>query len=325
MPTSKLISIIVPVLNEEHNIHRLYETVTEVQAQFGDRYRWEILFTDNHSDDRTFEILSELAAADPRVRALRFSRNFGYQRSILTGYLNARGDAVLQLDCDMQDPPELIPQFLELWEQGYQVVYGVRTTRDESLSMSLTRKVFYRVINRLSEHPLPLDAGDFRLLDRRIVDELCRIEDATPYLRGTIAMLGFRQIGVPYQRHARQRGESKFRFKDLVGLAIDGVLNHSVVPLRLANYFCLGLFVVTLLLAVGYLGTWLFVGHHWPPGFATLLILILLSACSNALFFGILGEYVARIFRQVKRSPLTIIEKELNPAETDQNARQKAA
>ncbi len=325
MPPTRLISIVVPVLNEEQNVLPLYQTLCALQLELGDRYQWEMLFTDNHSNDQTFAILSELAARDPRVRALRFSRNFGYQASILTGYLNARGDAIIQLDCDMQDPPQMIPRFLQLWEEGNLVVYGVRQTRDEPAAMNLTRKLFYRLINLMSEHPLPLDAGDFRLLDRRIVTELARIEDATPYLRGTIAMLGFRQVGVPYERRSRTAGQSKFYFKDLVGLAIDGILNHSILPLRLANYFCLGLFLLTLLLVFIYLSAWFFTDHQWPQGFATLLLLILLSACSNAMFFGILGEYIARIFRQVKRSPLTIVEQELNPVATDQGARPSRA
>ncbi|MCS7045607.1 MAG: glycosyltransferase family 2 protein [Gemmataceae bacterium] len=312
MDQRKLITLCVPVLNEEANLPKLYAAVQQLRHELADRYRFELLFTDNHSTDGTFAYLSELAQRDPMVRVLRFSRNFGFQRSVLCGYLNARGDAVIQLDGDLQDPPALIPRLLELWEAGNQVVYGVRVKRQEGWLITLIRRCFYRLLRSLSEHDLPLDAGDFRLVDRRVVEELGKIDDATPYVRGTIAMMGFNQVGVPYERAARQEGESKFRFKDLVGLGLDGIFNHSFVPLRLATYCSLAIALATLLLIGAYVVGRLFLGHSWPPGFATVVVLNLISISLNGLFFGILGEYVARIYRQVKKSPLTIIEKELN-------------
>ena len=312
MPARKCVSFVVPVLNEEANIGRLYDTVRDVMAPLADRYRYEILFTDNHSADRSFEILAELAAADPSVRVIRFSRNFGYQRSILTGYLNAHGDAVVQLDCDLQDPPAMVPQMLAHWEAGNQVVFGIRRRRQEGMSISLARKVFYRLIHWLSEHELPLDAGDFRLVDRRVVEELRKIDDATPYLRGAIATLGFRQLGLVYDRDARIAGETKFRLRDLFNLGLDGILNHSVLPLRLATYVSVATSAIAALLIGGYTIASLAVGHDWPAGFTTLAVLILLSLSINAFFFGIIGEYLGRVFRQVKRGPLTIIEHELN-------------
>ena len=314
MDRRKLITVCVPVLNEEANIPKLYAAFVELRHTLGARYRFELLFTDNHSTDGTFTLLSDLAERDPAVRVLRFSRNFGFQRSVLTGYLNARGAAVIQLDCDLQDPPALIPRLLELWEEGNQVVYGVRTKRQEGWLITVTRKCFYRVIHSLSEQELPLDAGDFRLVDRRVIDELAKIDDATPYLRGAIATLGFNQVGVPYERAARQGGESKFRFKDLINLGLDGIFNHSFVPLRFATYVSLAIALITFVLIAAYVaGKFLFT-QSWPPGFATLVILILASISLNALFFGILGEYIARIYRQVKKAPLTIVERELNAA-----------
>lgn len=312
MERRKLITICVPVLNEAANVAKLYAAFESLRQTLGDRYRFELLFTDNHSNDGTFDLLSELAERDPAVRVLRFSRNFGFQRSVLTGYLNARGAAVIQLDCDLQDPPSLIPRLLELWEAGNQVVYGVRTKRHEGRLITFTRRCFYRVIHRLSEHDLPLDAGDFRLVDRRVIDELAKIDDATPYVRGAIATLGFNQVGVPYERDARRGGESKFRVKDLVNLALDGIFNHSFVPLRLATYVSLAIALATFVLILAYVAGRLFFTQSWPPGFATLVVLILVSISLNALFFGILGEYIARIYRQVKKTPLTIVEKELN-------------
>jgi polyisoprenyl-phosphate glycosyltransferase len=308
----KLISICVPVYNEEPNIEPLYDALLPVMTQLSSRYDFELLFTDNHSTDKTFEALEKLARRDPRVRAMRFSRNFGFQRSIFTAYTSARGDAAVQLDCDLQDPPSLILEFISKWESGYRVVYGVRSSRKESWWMNLTRRVFYRLIDSLSEDELPLDAGDFRLVDRCVLDELRKFEDYQPYLRGTIAALGFDQIGVPYDRAERQHGESKFSFRELMGLALDGILNHSVVPLRIATYLGLAISLSTLLAIFGYLIGRVLLGKNWPPGFASIVVLILGSLSLNALFLGIIGEYLGRIYRQVKRRPLTIVERELN-------------
>lgn len=316
MPEAKrLISICVPVFNEEGNIEPLYRELLPVMGRLSAKYDFELLFTDNHSTDRTFEILESLARQDHRIRAIRFSRNFGFQRSIFTAYMNCRGEAAIQIDCDLQDPPSLIADFIEKWEQGYHVVYGVRTSRKESRWMNTTRRIFYRLIDALSEDPLPHDAGDFRLVDRRILNELRAFEDYQPYLRGTIAAIGFQQIGLSYDRAERLTGESKFSFGELFGLALDGILNHSVVPLRIATLLGSVVSVTTLLGIVGYMIGRLFLGRNWPPGFATIIILILGSLSLNALFLGIIGEYLGRIYRQVKRRPLTITERELNPAE----------
>lgn len=306
MSARRLLSFIVPVYNEEENVSALHAAVERLMAGLADRYDHELVFTDNHSSDRTFEILSELARKDPRVRAFRFSRNFGYQCSILTGYTLAKGDAVVQLDCDLQDPPELVAEFVRLWEQGAQVVYGVRRSRREAWWINAARKLFYRLIDSLSEDELPHDAGDFRLVDRRVVEELKKVDDSQPYLRGTLATLGFNQVGVPYDRRERARGRSKFSFREMTGLAIDGILNHSTMPLRIATYVGLCVSITTFLASIGYLaGRFMF---HWPAGFATTTILILLSLSLNAIFFGIIGEYLGRIYRQMKRRPLTIIE-----------------
>ena len=232
-----LVSIVVPVYNEETTVPAFYEAILKVAAQIEGEYDTEFVFTDNHSEDRTFELLEQLAAQDARVRVFRFSRNFGFQRSILTGYLRARGDVAIQLDCDLQDPPELIPVFLEHWRNGAEIVYGVRIARKEGWLLNQSRAMFYRLIDQLSEHKIPVDAGDFRLISRRVIDLLAELDDAQPYLRGTIASLGFKQVGVEYARNARVSGESKFPFSKLVALALDGILNHSTVPLRVSTYF----------------------------------------------------------------------------------------
>ena len=314
-PSRPLISLIVPVLDEEESLPAFFAEIEAVTAPLENTYDFELLFTDNCSRDRTYELLSELAARDPRVRVLRFSRNFGYQRSIYTGYINARGDAAIQLDCDLQDPPAMIRDFLDAWRVGHEVVYGVRRTRSEGIAITVARRVFYRLIKSLAEDDLPLDAGDFRLVGRPVIEALRRMDDNHPYLRGAIAAMGFSQLGIPYDRQERQAGRSKFSMRQLVSLAIDGILAHSVAPLRLATMVGLVMGVTTFLALGGYALARLSFGNEWPPGFATTTILLLLSITLNALFLGVIGEYLGRIYRQIKKGPITIVEKSLNDLE----------
>ena len=309
-------SIVVPVYNEEQNIESLHASVTEALSPLSSEIDLEFVFTDNHSEDATFAVLAGLAARDPRVRVFRFSRNFGFQRSIYTGYMAARGDVAVQIDCDGQDPPELIRVFLDEWKKGSSIVYGVRERRKEGFVITLTRKIFYRLIDFLSEDRLPLDAGDFRLVDRKVLDVLRRIRDQRPYLRGTLATLGFAQKGIPYARKARERGESKFTLKELFALAFDGILSQSIGPLRVATYTGLTVSLLTLAAILWYTLGRLFFGQSWPPGFATTTVLILLSLSLNAMFLGIIGEYVGRIFRQVRSAPITVIEERIDAKET---------
>jgi dolichol-phosphate mannosyltransferase len=267
----KLLSVIVPVYNEEANVEPLYDAINRALERIADRYRWEFIFTDNCSTDRTFERLDQLAASDSRVRIYRFTRNFGFQRSILTGYRLARGDAAIQIDCDLQDPPDLIPDFVRQWESGYKVVYGVRRSRPEPVLLHTMRRSFYRAIAWLSNDNLPIDAGDFRLVDRCVLDILRLYRDENPYLRGYIATLGYKQIGVAYDRTERQRGESSFGLGNLVSFAIDGVVSHSTLPLRLASLIGAALSVLAVLAVVVYLILWLTYEKSWPAGFATRL------------------------------------------------------
>ncbi|HEY0760331.1 MAG TPA: glycosyltransferase family 2 protein [Acidisarcina sp.] len=304
-----LISIVVPVFNEEVNIFPFYEALVPITQQLRSECDFEFVFTDNHSTDRTPVLLRELARKDPRVRAYRFSRNFGYQRSIMTGYAKAKGAAAVQLDCDLQDPPELLGEFLRIWrDEGADVVYGVRVKRQESWSNQMSRVVFYRLIDKLSEDKIPVDAGDFRLISRRVIDLLKEYEDPQPYLRGTIAAMGFKQVGVPYHRNARTRGESKFSFSKMVALALDGILNHSTVPLRFSTFFGLLVSLLTFLLVLGYTAFKLLTKAQWPAGFTTLVAIQLGSLSINAMFLGIIGEYLGRLYTASRRRPLTIIE-----------------
>jgi dolichol-phosphate mannosyltransferase len=310
----KLLSIIVPVFNEEENIERFYTRTTTVLEGLADQYDWEFVFTDNHSTDDTFERLQDLARRDKRVRAFSFTRNFGFQRSILAGYRLAGGAAAIQIDCDLQDPPELIPEFVSLWAAGYKVIYGVRKSRPEAWWLRTMRRFFYFLINALSEHPLPRDAGDFRLIDREIITLLDQYSDEQPYVRGYIATLGYNQVGIEYDRSQRLHGKSGFTFGEMMNLALDGIVSHSILPLRLASLIGITVFAIAVLGVIIYLVRRLiYSGEHWPAGFATLVILILMSMAVNAVCLGILGEYVARIYKQVKKGPLTIVERYIEP------------
>jgi dolichol-phosphate mannosyltransferase len=303
-----LISFVVPVLNEESNVRPLYDTLVRELEPLASRYDFEFLFTDNHSGDRTFACLHELARQDRRIRVLRFSTNVGYQKSILTGYFQSRGDAVVQVDCDLQDPPSLILEFVQYWEQGYHVVYGVRRTRQEGWVIGQLRGIFYWLVDKLSEHPLPRQAGDFRLVARPVIEAVRQMDNAFPYLRGAIAGLGYNQKGIVYDRHARARGESKFHWRALIALAVDGILATSIVPLRLAVY--MGLFI-SALASVGVVVYFVNAIIHratWPSGFATLAILLLFSLGLNSMFLGVIGEYVGRIYAQSQRRPLSLVE-----------------
>jgi dolichol-phosphate mannosyltransferase len=320
-----LISVIVPVFNEAQNIVRAYEAIDALFRELAGRYRLELIFSDNHSIDGTFDELVRLAAGDPRVKVLRLARNFGFQKSVLTGYRLASGNAAVQIDCDLQDPPQLIASFLELWEQGHDVVVGIRRNRREPTAIRWGRLIFYRFLTRISDDNLLPDAGDFRLVDRSILNQLKRIHDARPYLRGLISSLAARQTGIVYDRSERQFGRSKFPLRRLVGFAADGIISHSLLPLRLAVWAG---FIVCSVTAVGVLYfslAWLIGGRTWPGGFATTTILLLVAIGLNSIFLGIVGEYVGRIYNEVRVRPVTIVEKAINfdNGQVDFNMRDK--
>jgi len=306
-----LISISIPVFNEEANIQALYARLAALAEHMKDRCDIEFVFSDNNSTDDTWAMLDALSLTDPRVRAIRFSKNFGFQRSILANYMHTRGNAVMQIDADLQDPPEMLEQFMDFWEAGYHVVFGIRTERPESKLITRFREVGYAAIDKLSEYPVSRNAGDFRLIDRKVVDALQKYRSSDPYLRGIIAGMGFRQRGVPYARAARVAGESKFGLMRLMQLGITGVLNHSTVPLRLATVTGLLILLLSTIGAVYYV---LMRALHpdWPRGIASVLVLVLFGIGFQALLLGILGEYLLRIYKLLRNEPVAIVEESLN-------------
>lgn len=306
-----LISITVPVLNESGNIQALYARLHALGEKMRDRCDLEFVFSDNHSDDDTWDQLTALAAGDSRIRAIRFSRNVGFQRSILANYLHTRGDAVMQIDADLQDPPEMLETFFEKWQQGYQVVYGIRRKRPESWLLRNFRRLGYWAIDKVSEHPIPRDVGDFRLIDRKVIEAVAKVRTSNPYLRGIIAGLGFNQTGVVYDRDARVAGESKFNVSRLVQLGLTAVFNHSVVPLRAASFLGLIILGISAIGALYYLALRLF-HPELPRGLASIHVLVLFGIGLNSFFLGIIGEYLLRIYLVVRSDPVAIVQQSLN-------------
>jgi polyisoprenyl-phosphate glycosyltransferase len=312
-----LISIIIPVFNEEANVRRAYQNVVNEFLVMQKEYDVEFIFADNHSTDQTFEILKDIAKADMRVKVIRYNRNYGFQRSLLTAYLHASGDAAIQIDCDLQDPTSLFPKFLQLWEEGHDVVVGVRRTRQENKLLTWCRRCFYAFLDGISEDNIMRNAGDFRLIDRAILNILHHINDHTPYVRGLISSLATNETAVPYDRERRLHGKSKFPVRKLVGFALNGILGHSTIPLRLATYLGITISVVTLFLSSSYILGALLFGETWPSGFATIAILILFGISLNSIFLGVLGEYIRRIYLQIQQRPLTVIEQIINIPEKE--------
>lgn len=306
-----LISITVPVLNESGNMQALYTRLHALGEKMRDRCDLEFVFSDNHSDDDTWAQLTELAAKDSRVRAIRFSRNVGFQRSILANYLHTRGDAVMQIDADLQDPPEMLETFFDKWQQGYQVVYGIRRKRPESWLLRNFRRLGYWAIDKVSEHPIPRDVGDFRLVDRNVINAVVKVRTSSPYLRGIIAGLGFNQTGVEYDRDARTAGESKFNVSRLVQLGLTAVFNHSVVPLRAASFLGLIILAISAIGALYYLALRMF-HPELPRGLASIHVLVLFGIGLNSFFLGIIGEYLLRIYLVVRSDPVAIVQQSLN-------------
>lgn len=303
MPVPTL-SVVVPCYNEQESIHACHEKLTEVLSALGESY--EIVFIDDGSRDQTAELLGQIHQRDPHVVVVRLSRNFGHQPAVTAGLSASLGNAVVIIDADLQDPPELIPQMVALWRSGYKVVYGIRQTRDGETPFKLwTAKGFYRVINSLSDVEIPLDTGDFRLIDRIVVDVFLQMPERHRLLRGMWSWIGFPQVGLPYQRSARFAGETKYPLRKMLGLALDGIVSFSVVPLRLVT--ALGfLSAGAAFLGIVYTLFIRLLTHSWVRGWAMSFIGMLFMAGVQMLCLGILGEYIGRIYTESKQRPLFI-------------------
>ncbi len=298
-----MLTAIVPCFNEAEVLPACHARLSAALAEAGPEY--EILYIDDGSTDATFPILEGLR--DPRVTVVQLSRNFGHQLAVSAGLDLARGEAVILIDADLQDPPELIPRMAELWRAGAEVVYGVRRHRAGESGFKLwTAKRFYRLINRLSDVQIPLDTGDFRLLDRRVVKVLLEMPERQRLLRAMCSWAGFRQVGLPYSRAARFAGKTKYPLGKMLNLALDGIVSFSTVPLRivaLLGFGAAGLSIVGIVYAL----IVRILTRHWVQGWATLFIGVLFLSGLQLIALGIMGEYLGRIYTEVKRRPLYVI------------------
>ncbi len=306
-----LISIIAPVMDEEAAVPGFVARLTAVLDGLGETRGWEILFIDDGSRDATLAAIILAHAADPRIRAVSLSRNFGKEAALSCGLDHARGDVVVPLDVDLQDPPEVIAAMLAKWREGYEVVYGVRRNRlSDSLPKRLTADLYYRAHNWLSADKIPEHAGDFRLLDRRVVEVIRRMPERNRFMKGLFAWSGFRQAAVEYDREARAVGETKFNYWKLWQLAIDGITSGSTAPLRIWSY--IGAAVA--LFALGYAG---FISVRTiafgrdTPGYASMMVAILFFGGVQLISLGVLGEYVGRILVETKQRPVYIVREEI--------------
>jgi polyisoprenyl-phosphate glycosyltransferase len=299
-----VLSVVAPVYNERDSVEELWRRLTLTLTPLGD---YEIVLVDDGSSDGSWEALRGLAARDEHLRLIRLSRNFGHQIALTAGLDAARGDAVVSLDADLQDPPELIPQLVARWQEGFDVVYAVREHRDgESPVRLFVISAFYRLFRRMSATDIPADTGDFRLLSRRAVDALARMPERARYLRGMTSWIGFRQIGVPYRRDARFAGSSKYSFPKLFRLAADGIASFSVAPIKLLTrvgfamiVFCVGVLAWTLYIR--------FFTNDAPQGWTSVLAVVLLLGGVQLLGMGVVGQYIARIFEETKQRPLYFV------------------
>lgn len=308
-----MISIVIPIFNEEENLQQLYSRIVNASPSFQEIF--ELVLVDDGSSDSSLDIMRDLAAKDNRVKVIKLSRNFGHQPAISAGIQQAKGDCIIIMDGDLQDPPEELHRFLEKWREGYQVVYAIRTKRKEGFFKKLAYSAFYRLLALISDISIPLDSGDFCVMDRKVVDAIVhQMPEQLRFIRGMRAFVGFKQIGVAYERAERAAGDVKYTFKKLVQLALDGLFGFSTVPLRMATYFGFLIaipsflvgtfFIINRFLGIKVLGY----SPDQVPGTTTLTVGMYFLGGITLIILGILGEYIGRIYIEVKRRPFFIIE-----------------
>ncbi len=298
-------SVVAPVYNESGSLPEFYRRVKETMDQLGDT--WELVLVDDGSRDDSPELMRQIAAQDPHVRPVIFARNFGHQLAVTAGLDYSRGQAVIMMDSDLQDPPEVIPELIARWREGYEVVYATRAEREgETWFKLFTASLFYRLIYRITDVKIPLDTGDFRLMDRKVVDVLNQMRERHRFLRGMSVWVGFKQIGVPYKRAARFAGETKYPLKKMLKFASDAITGFSFFPLQLATYIgfiAAGLSILAIPVVIGMriAGSQAFFGQ------ATTLIAVLFLGGVQLVSLGILGEYLGRLYDEARGRPLYIV------------------
>ncbi|NOU92971.1 glycosyltransferase [Paenibacillus sp. LMG 31456] len=306
----KLISIVIPCYNEEAVIIETYKRLTSVMACTEKRYNYELIFANDGSKDMTLKLLKEISRNDSHVKIINFSRNFGHQIAVTAGIDSAKGDAVVLIDADLQDPPELILEFIEQWENGYEVVYAVRRKRiGETWFKKVTASYFYRYLHKITDINIPVDTGDFRLMSRKVVNVLKQIKERHRFIRGLVSWVGFKQIGIPYDRAERFAGETKYPLKKMIKFSIDAITSFSYFPLKIAGFLgvssaILGVFGIIISLILK------FTTDYVIQGWTSLMIVMLFLGGMQLFILGIIGEYLGRIYDETRNRPLYIVDDE---------------
>lgn len=305
----KLISVVVPMYYEELVAKECYSRLTK--ALSGKNFDYELIFVNDGSTDKTEQILQEIAVQDEKVKVINFARNFGHQVAVTAGIYNAKGDGVVLIDADLQDPPELIPSMVDLWEKGFQVVYAKRKKRKgESFFKKITAKYFYKFLNILSDISIPNDTGDFRLMDRCVVEVFKMMPEKHKFIRGMVSWIGFNQTFVEYERDERFAGETKYPLKKMLKFALDGLLSFSTKPLKLVA--SIGLLTVMLSFVVLLFALYMKFSGQTESGWTSLMVVITFFSGVQLLSIGVLGEYIGRIYDETRNRPYFIVKNSIN-------------
>lgn len=313
-----MISIVIPVYNSSSFLHKTVEAIEQVRHLYWKNEKFELVLTDDGSSDESFEVIKKLAEKYPYILGIKLSRNFGHQIAVKTGLTYTSGDYIAIIDDDLQDHPSLLPSFFEYLDKGYDVAYGIRKKRKESLLKKTAYSLFYRFLDQISDTKIPLDSGDFCVMTSRVKNNMLKLQEQNPYLRGIRAWIGFKQIGVEYERDKRIEGESGYTLKKLLKIASDGIFSFSAIPLKVITL----LGGIGLLLSVFYtiyiLAKYL-VSDVYVAGFTTLVILLSFFSSSILISLGIIGEYIYRIYDEVRRRPFSIIENIIQKKDNEDN------
>ena len=310
--SAKMVSLIIPIYNESENIEELHKQLTNVLSKL-QNIMYELIFVDDGSVDDSWEKLTKLRCNDNNVKGVKFSRNFGHQIALTAGLDKARGDACIVIDGDLQDPPEVIINMIHKWQEGFQVVYGVRIKRDgESNFKKFTAFIFYRILRKLTRVDIPIDTGDFRLMDRVVVDQLILMREKNRFVRGMVSWVGFKQTRVHYEREKRFAGKTKYPFSKMFKLALNGILSFSQIPLQLSSTLGFLCSFISFIFILYGLYSKIFDANTTISGWTSLFIAVLFIGGIQLMTIGILGEYLGRVYEEIKNRPLYIVEEEVN-------------
>ena len=308
----KKISLVIPMYYEEQVAKECYKRVTKVLKELKE-YDYEIIFVNDGSKDKTLPILEEIAKKDKKVKVISFSRNFGHQAAVTAGLKYVTGDAIVIMDADLQDPPELIPDMLKYWEDGYEVIYGKRKTREgESAFKLLTAKAFYNTLNKLSDVEIPKDTGDFRLVDKKVVDVINSLPEHNKFLRGLFSWVGFKQYAYEYERKERFAGKTKYPLKKMLKLAQDGILSFSTKPLKIVGGFGIISVIISIAILIYSILSFAFKWNNLTPGWTSLMCTVTFLGGVILISLWMIGEYIGRIYDETKQRPQYIVDKTIN-------------